>query len=46
MIPIHGKLGQGMRVLNWYGKNEVIPVFIEKQHFQFLPESRSEIGRV
>ena len=51
MIPIHSKIGQGMRIHfeklgNWHGKNELIPVSLSrKQHFQFLLEPRSEIDR-
>ena len=50
MIPTHSKIGQGMRIhfeklVNWHGKNELIPVYLEKQHFQFLPEPTSEINR-
>ena len=38
MIPIHNKIGQGIRIhfekfLNWYGKNELIPVFLENNFF-------------
>ena len=34
MIPIHSKVGQGMRVhfeklVNWYEKNELIPVYLK-----------------
>ena len=34
MIPIHRKIGQGMRIhvedlVNWHGKNELIPVYLE-----------------
>ena len=33
MIPIHSKIGQGMRIhfeklVNWYGKNELFPVYL------------------
>ena len=50
MILIHSKIGQGMRIhfeqwVNWHGKNELILVYFDKQHFQFLRESRSEIHR-
>ena len=31
--------------MNWHGKNDFIPVYLEKQHFQCLPEPRSEIHR-
>ena len=49
MIPIHSKIGHGMRIhfeklVNWCGKNELIPVS-RKQHFLFVLESRSEINR-
>ena len=38
MIPIHSKIGQGMRIhfenlVNWYGKNELIPVYLENNIF-------------
>ena len=36
MVPFHSKIGQGMRIqnlVNWYGKNEAIPVYLEKQNF-------------
>ena len=50
MIPIHSKIGQGMRthfgkLLNEYGKNDFIAVYLENKHFQFLPEPRSEVWR-
>ena len=40
MIPIHSKNGQGMRIhfeklVNWHGKNELIPVFLENNIFNF-----------
>ena len=40
MIPIHSKIGQGMKIhfetlLNWYGKNELIPVYLENNIFNF-----------
>ena len=40
MIPIHSKIGQGMRVhfeklVNWYGKNELIAVYLENNIFNF-----------
>ena len=40
MIPIHSKIGQGMRIhfeklVNWYGKNELIPVYLENHIFNF-----------
>ena len=40
MIPIHSKIGQGMRIhcekmVNWHGKNELIPVFLENSIFNF-----------
>ena len=48
MIPIHSKIGQGMRLhfeklVNWRGKKELIPS--RKKHFQFVLEPRSEIDR-
>ena len=38
MIPIHRKIGQGMRIrfeklVNWHGKNELIRVYLEKTPF-------------
>ena len=40
MIPIHSKIGQGMRshfekLVNWHGKNELIPVYLENIIFNF-----------
>ena len=40
MIPIHSKIGQGMRthcekLVNWHGKNELIPVYLENNIFNF-----------
>ena len=40
MIPTHSKIGQGMRthfekLLNEYGKNELIPVYLENNTFDF-----------
>ena len=40
MIPIHCKIGQGMRIhfeklVNWYGKKELIPVCFENNIFNF-----------
>ena len=40
MIPIHSKIGQGMRIhfeklVNWHGKNEHIPVYLENNIFNF-----------
>ena len=40
MIPIHSKIGQGMRIhfeklVNWYGKNELTQIFIENNIFNF-----------
>ena len=34
MFPIHSKIGHGMRIhleklVNWHGKNELIPVYLE-----------------
>ena len=41
MIPIHSKIGQGIRIhfeklVKWHGKNELIPVYLENNFFQFL----------
>ena len=38
MIPIHSEIGQRMRthfekLLNWHGKNELIPVYLENNIF-------------
>ena len=40
MIPIHSNIGQGMRIhfeklVNWHGKNELIPVYPEHNIFNF-----------
>ena len=40
MIPTHSKIGQGMRIhfqklVNWQGKNELIPVYLENNIFNF-----------
>ena len=40
MIPIHSKIGQGMRnhfekLVNWHGKNELIQVYLENNIFNF-----------
>ena len=40
MIPIHSKIGQGMRIhfeklVNWHGQNELIPVYLENNIFNF-----------
>ena len=40
MVPIHSKIGQGMRIhfeklVNWHGKNELIPVYLENNIFSF-----------
>ena len=40
MMPIHSKIGQGMRIhfeklVNWHGKNELIPVYLENNIFNF-----------
>ena len=40
MIPIHSKIGQGMRIhfeklVTWHGKNELIPVYLENNIFYF-----------
>ena len=34
MIPLHSKIGQGVRIhfekwVNWYGKKELMPVYLE-----------------
>ena len=49
MIPIHSKIGQGMRnhvekLINWYGKNALIPVHLENNISNFYL-NRSEIDR-
>ena len=51
MIAIHSKIGQGMSIhfekigeLAW--KERTHSSLFRKQHFQFLPEPRSEIDRV
>ena len=40
MIPIRSKIGPGMtihflKLVNWYGKDELIPVFLENNNFKF-----------
>ena len=40
VIPIHSKIGQGMRIhfgklLNEYGKNDLMPVYLENNTFNF-----------
>ena len=40
MIPNHSRVGQGMRnhfenLVNWYGQNELIPVYLENNIFNF-----------
>ena len=40
LIPIHSKFGQGMRthfekLVNWHGKTELIPVYLENNIFNF-----------
>ena len=40
MIPIHSKIGQGMRIhfdklVNWHGKNELIAVYLESNIYNF-----------
>ena len=49
MIPTHSKIGQGMRIhfdklLNEYGKNELIAVYLEKgtPNFHLNREVKSE----
>ena len=39
-IPIHSKIGQGMRIhferlVNWHGENELIPVYLKNNIFNF-----------
>ena len=61
MIPIQNKIGQGMRIhfeklLNWHGKNELIPVYLENNILEVkstgtnnvnnAQQSGSEYGRV
>ena len=46
MIPTHSKIGQGMRnhvekLINWYGKIALIPVYLENNFYL----NRSEINR-
>ena len=43
MIPIHSKLGLGMRthfekLVSWHGKNELISVYLENIIFNFYPK--------
>ena len=40
MIPVHSEIAQGRRIhfeklVNWYGKNEFIPVYLENNIFYF-----------
>ena len=40
MIPIHSRIGQGMRIhfeklVKWHGKNELNPVYLENNIFNF-----------
>ena len=40
MIPIHSNIGQGMRthlekLVNWNGKNELTPVYLDKKIYNF-----------
>ena len=40
MIPIHSKIGQGMRthfekLVHWHGKNDLILVYLENNTFNF-----------
>ena len=42
MILIRAKIGQGMRIhfeklVNWHVKNELIPVYLENNIFNFHP---------
>ena len=45
MIPIHSKMGQGMRIyfekqVNWHGKNELVPVHLENNILRRTARSR------
>ena len=49
MILIHSKLGQGMRIhfgklVNWHGKNELIPVYVESNFFNVYLNREVESG--
>ena len=40
MIPVHSKIGQGMRIhfeklLNEYGSNDLVPVYLDKGALNF-----------
>ena len=40
MIPFYSKIGQGMRnhfekLVSWYGKNELMPIYLENNVFNF-----------
>ena len=40
MIPMYNKIGHGMRIhfeklASWYGKNELIPVYLKNNIFNF-----------
>ena len=40
MIPMYSKIGQGMRnhfekLVSWYGKNDLFPVYLENNIFNF-----------
>ena len=46
MIPICSKIGQEMRkhfekFVNWYGKNELIPAYLENKFFKIYREVKS-----
>ena len=48
MIPTHSKIGQGMRIhfkrlLNEYGTNELIPVYLENDITNFYLNRGSEV---
>ena len=50
MIPFHSKIGQELRMhfeklLNEYGTNELIPIYLENDTPNRLPEPRSEVCR-
>ena len=50
MIPVHSKIGQAMRMysekrVNWYGRTQLHPVYIEDNICNFFFEQRSEIHR-
>ena len=50
MIPVHSKYSKEMRIpfvrlVCWYGREELIPVYIEENIFNFLLEQRAEVNR-